>query len=99
MRRLVISILGIAVFVAASTPVSAGARDGVMVGAYRCPGIDSIRIWVDCYYGAAQPVRSELGLVPAPAGQLSLVLSPPAGAETRDKGVRVEGKAAAGRFS
>ena len=97
MRRLLISIFGIAVFLAASTPVSARARDDVMVGAYRCAGIDSIRIWLDCYYGAAQPVRSELGLVPAPAGQLSLGLSPPAGGERQDQGLRDEVMASAGR--
>src|SRR3569833_3504473 len=55
-------------------------RDAVMAGAYRCSAIGAGRQWLDCYYGAAQPVRSQLGLPPAPQGQLQLSLSPPAGA-------------------
>jgi hypothetical protein len=54
-------------------------RDAVMAGAYRCSAIGAGRQWLDCYYGAAQPVRSQLGLPPAPQAQLQLSQSPPAG--------------------
>lgn len=59
---------------------SARPRDDAMIGAYRCAVIGDSRQWLDCYYGAAQPVRAALGLKPASAGQIGLVSSPPAGA-------------------
>ena len=34
------------------------------------------RLWLDCYYGAAQPARAALGLPLAPAAQAQLSLSP-----------------------
>ena len=54
------------------------ARDEVMSGSARCAGIADDRTWLDCYYGAAQPMRGSLGLSPAPYAQTKLV--PPAGA-------------------
>jgi hypothetical protein len=54
-------------------------RDQVMSGAFRCAAIGNSRVWLDCYYGAAQPQRAELGLPPAPASQLKLASSPPQG--------------------
>jgi hypothetical protein len=53
-------------------------RDEVMSGAERCAGITDNRIWLDCFYGSAQPMRSVLGLPPAPFAQTKLV--PPPGA-------------------
>lgn len=53
-------------------------RDEVMAGAERCYGLADNRAWLDCFYGSAQPMRSMLGLPPAPASQVKLV--PPAGA-------------------
>lgn len=53
-------------------------RDEVMSGAERCAGIADNRVWLDCFYGSAQPMRSVLGLPPAPFAQTKLV--PPAGA-------------------
>ena len=53
-------------------------RDEVMSGAARCAGIADNRIWLDCFYGSAQPMRAMLGLQPAPASQIKLV--PPPGA-------------------
>ncbi|HEY8253553.1 MAG TPA: hypothetical protein VIG39_02875 [Rhizomicrobium sp.] len=44
----------------------------------RCNAIADYRVWLDCYYGAAQSMRALLGLAPAPAAQVGLV--PPAGA-------------------
>jgi hypothetical protein len=53
-------------------------RDAVMAGAYRCSAIGAPRKWLDCYYGAAQPARAQLGLPPAPRSQIALSQSPPA---------------------
>ena len=53
-------------------------RDEVMSGAARCAGIADNRTWLDCFYGSAQPMRTLLGLSPAPPGQIKLV--PPPGA-------------------
>jgi hypothetical protein len=60
-------------------PSQARPRDEVMSGAFRCAVIADTRTWLDCYYGAAQPVRAALGMAPAPAGQTRLAASPPAG--------------------
>jgi hypothetical protein len=59
---------------------TAGARnlDEVLSGAARCDGLVDNRIWLDCFYGAAQPMRALLGLSPAPPAQVKLV--PPPGA-------------------
>jgi hypothetical protein len=73
-----------------SVPVQARPRDEAMAGAYHCAAISDSRRWLDCYYGAAQPVRGALGLKPAPAAQTSLVSAPVAGASAPpgDIGVR-----------
>jgi hypothetical protein len=49
-----------------------------MAGAARCAGIADNRTWLECFYGAAQPMRAMLALPPAPPAQTSLV--PPPGA-------------------
>jgi hypothetical protein len=54
-------------------------RDEVMSGAARCAGIADNRTWLDCFYGSAQPMRTILGLTPAPPGQVKLVPPPGAG--------------------
>ena len=56
-------------------------RDAVMEGASRCEGIADNRVWLDCFYGSAQPMRSLLNLSPANPAQVRLV--PPPGAEPR----------------
>ena len=64
-------------------------RDEVMSNAYRCAGIGESRMWLDCFYGAAQPARAALGLKPAPADQVALSARPPANAAVvRDMAVR-----------
>jgi len=60
-------------------PALAAPRDDATAGAYRCATIGDLRPWLDCFYGAAQPVRARLGLPPAPAAQVKLALAPPAG--------------------
>ena len=42
------------------------ARDRVLSVAYGCTNVAGDRAWLDCYYGAAQPLRVELDLSPAP---------------------------------
>src|SRR5580704_12476137 len=61
---------------ALATPSLADPRADVIAGSSRCDGIPDDRTWLDCYYGAAQPLRAQLGLPPAPASQQALV--PPA---------------------
>src|SRR4051812_9790370 len=56
----------------AAAPAQARSRDDVMAGAYCCGGVPDDKQWLDCYYGAAQPARAELGLQPAPELQLQL---------------------------
>jgi hypothetical protein len=46
-----------------------GVRQDVLSGAIRCGGVADDRQWLDCYYGAAQPMRAQLGLAPAPQAQ------------------------------
>lgn len=50
----------------AMAPEDARVRDAVLSGALRCYAIADERQWLDCYYGAAQPMRARLGLSPAP---------------------------------
>ena len=50
----------------------AGTRDDVLQGVARCANISDDRTWLECFYGAAQPMRSRLGLPPAPESQTRL---------------------------
>lgn len=61
---------------ALALPALAAPRDDVLYGISRCGGIADDRTWLDCVYGAAQPMRAQLGLPPAPVSQQRLV--PPA---------------------
>jgi hypothetical protein len=73
-----------------AAPASARPRDDALTGAIRCGVIGDSRQWLDCYYGAAQPVRAALGLASALPGQLKLATAPPAGSVPRDEAVRDE---------
>ena len=64
-----------------ATPVVADPRTDVLSTAARCNAIADYRVWLDCYYGAAQSMRALLGLAPAPPAQTRLV--PPARAARR----------------
>src|ERR1700722_5045620 len=80
-RFALFAILGaIIVLPALASQVLAGPREDMMAGAARCAGIADDRTFLDCYYGAAQPLRARLGLPPAPSSQQMLV--PPAGPST-----------------
>jgi hypothetical protein len=61
---------------AASPAISvawAGPREDMMAGISRCGGIADDRTFLNCVYGAAQPLRTQLGLPPAPDAQQRLV--------------------------
>jgi hypothetical protein len=58
---------------AASDPT----RDDVMLNLQRCSGITDNRTWLNCFYGAAQPMRAQLGLPAAPDAQVNLVKNTP----------------------
>lgn len=55
----------------------ADTRDDVLSGIQRCGVIHDDRTWLDCLYGAEQPMRAHLGLQPAPEFQQRLVPSGP----------------------
>jgi len=82
-------LLGPAILCLAA-PAQARARDDALSGAFRCAVIGDSRAWLDCYYGAAQPLRAALGLTPALGPQLKLAAAPPAGGPLRDQPVRDE---------
>jgi hypothetical protein len=73
-----------------ATAAEARPRDDALSGAFRCATIADSRMWLDCYYGAAQPVRASLGMPPALAAQVKLAASPPSGGVPRDETVRDE---------
>src|ERR1700722_3171837 len=70
MKRFFVAGLGL---VTLAAPALAGPRADVLSGISRCGGIPDDRTWLDCVYGAAQPMRAQLGLQPAPAAQQKLV--------------------------
>jgi len=83
-------------------PAQARPRDEALSGAFRCAVVADSRAWLDCYYGAAQPVRAALGMPPALASQVKLAASPPADGTPRDEAVRddvMAGAAACNRVS
>ncbi len=76
-------------------PAQARPRDDALAGAFRCAGVADSHQWLDCYYGAAQPVRAALGMPPALAAQIKLATAPPVGGAPRDEAVRDEVMSAA----
>ena len=62
-----------------TSAAQARTRDAVMAGAFRCAPVGDARPWLDCYYGAAQPMRAQLGLASASAAQIALAAAPPSG--------------------
>jgi hypothetical protein len=59
-------------------PAFGDTRDDVYAAMQRCRILQDDRAWLDCAYGAQQPMRARLGLSPAPEFQQRLV--PPASA-------------------
>jgi hypothetical protein len=75
---LALACAGVCVATAASA--QSNARDEVLAGVARCGVIQDDRVWLECVYGAQQPMRARLSLPPAPEFQQRLV--PPATAAT-----------------
>jgi hypothetical protein len=57
----------------AAEPALAGPREDTLAGISRCAALADDRAFLDCIYGAAQPLRLRLGLPPAPVAQVRLV--------------------------
>jgi hypothetical protein len=75
-----VCLLAIVLTGAMAVPVMAATdpiRDDVMLNLQRCASITDNHIWLNCFYGAAQPMRGQLGLPPAPEAQVSLVKNAP----------------------
>src|SRR5690349_22614280 len=70
-----IVISGIA---ATTLQAQADTRDEIKAGIERCGVIHDNKVWLDCVYGAIQPMRAQLGLQPAPEYQQRLVPPPQA---------------------
>jgi hypothetical protein len=77
--RLWLALPGLLFTLSVSSPAAADGRDQVISNATRCAVIGEDRQWLDCYYGAAQPVRAELGLRPVTEAQVKLFTNPPVG--------------------
>jgi hypothetical protein len=77
-RRILLpaALLGTTLPGVSASPVMADPRQDTLAGISRCAGLPNDRTFLDCVYGAAQPLRTELGLTPAPGFQIQLV--PPA---------------------
>ena len=69
-------ILAVSMLWLAAPAMAEPTRDAVMDAAQRCEGIPDNRVWLDCFYGSAQPMRAMLGLAPAPESQTRLVPGP-----------------------
>ena len=69
---------------------AAGPRDEVIAGMFRCAAVGDMRVWLDCFYGAAQPVRAALGLPPALPAQARLAQNPPTGTPSGDPSFRYQ---------
>lgn len=74
------SCLAVLALVLLVVPAAAATRtrDDVMAGAFRCAAAGEARVWLDCFYGAAQPMRAALRLPPASPAQVQLAANPPA---------------------
>lgn len=66
-----------AIALSAAGGAKADTRDDVLSGIQRCGVIHDDRTWLDCLYGAEQPMRAHLGLAPAPEFQQRLVPAGP----------------------
>jgi hypothetical protein len=60
----------------AAVSAQADPRADAQAAELRCARIADNQAWLDCYYGAAQPMRQLLGLPPAPVEQTRLVPPP-----------------------
>ena len=98
---LAIAALAIAAFagLCASPALADPTRDDVMANVQRCAGITDNHVWLNCFYGAAQPMRAQLGLAPAPDSQVNLVKSAPVPAPPPMNTASTASKSSGGWFS
>jgi hypothetical protein len=75
--RKTIPLLLCGAIVLGAASARADTRDEVLSGVQRCGVIHDDRTWLDCLYGAEQPMRGHLGLAPAPEFQQRLVPAGP----------------------
>src|SRR5580692_6330563 len=75
--RTIIPVLLCGATLLATASAQAQTRDEVLSGIERCGVIHDDRTWLDCLYGAEQPMRGHLGLPPAPEFQQRLVPTTP----------------------
>ena len=68
-----VTVICLLALVASFSIASAGPRQDTLAGISRCASLPDDRTFLDCIYGAAQPMRARLGLQPAPAAQQRLV--------------------------
>jgi len=59
--------------VSAASPAMAGPREDSDAGIARCAVLADDRAYLNCIYGAVQPLRARLGLPPAPEAQVRAV--------------------------
>jgi hypothetical protein len=78
MRKILFAVM-LAIGAGAPGLALADAREDVVRGMTRCAAYTEDRQWLECYYGAAQPMRAWLGLPPAPQSQLKLLQGQPQG--------------------
>jgi hypothetical protein len=76
--------IGFVFLVLLAASAEARPRDEAMARAYGCAAQPATRVWLDCYYGAAQPVRAALGMPPASAAQVRLSEAPPSPGQPAD---------------
>lgn len=72
----ILKIVPVLMGAAMVSQAQADTRDDIVASIQRCSVMNDKRMWLDCVYGAIQPMRAELGLQPAPEFQQRLV--PPA---------------------
>ncbi len=94
MRRLL--LMPVMIALASGAALAEPTRDEVMAGAERCDGIADNRVWLDCFYGSAQPMRALLNLPPANPAQVRLV--PPRGAEPQRRVASARRQESSGGF-
>jgi hypothetical protein len=73
MNRTAIAVGMVGMLAALGETAHADTRGDVLSGIARCGAIADDHSWLNCIYGAAQPMRGQLGLPPAPPAQTSLV--------------------------
>jgi len=80
MRKILTVVIG--GLALATSHAQADTRDDIVAAIQSCGVMNDNRVWLDCVYGAIQPMRAQLGLQPAPEFQQRLVppaqMAPPA---------------------